>query len=161
MTTIDSIDADKAVVVHLLDVEHTDAILDLDDRIPSVAGVFCSATQDGKELKTVAAAVGRGDPSCGAVGAFIGDRLVGVASFFPGRATSTAEVALVTMQAHQDRVAAELMARLTRLARERGMQRFVLDVAPTNSAMMRWFIETGYPVVAHKHNDMARVGVQL
>ncbi|MET7771072.1 hypothetical protein [Nocardia sp. NPDC005366] len=136
-------------------------MLDFDARIPRTGSIFRFTASDPRDLRAVAVAIGRGDPAYGALGAFIGDQLVGVANFIAGKTTTTAEVALIIAHDNTVVVGAELLRQLTDLARARGVQRFVADVIPTNSMMMRLFIDAGYPVLAHRRDDIARVGVQL
>ncbi|MEV6139441.1 GNAT family N-acetyltransferase [Nocardia sp. NPDC051990] len=139
-----------------------DAIRDLHagmDEQDSIYRFFAPAPRD---LHKVATAISQDDPAHGAVGAFVDDRLVGVANFVALEGTRTAEVALVVMLEEQERgIGTALLHRLAALARERGIDRFVADVMPTNSKMMRLIIDADFPVTAHRQDGIARVSVHL
>ncbi|WP_288047863.1 GNAT family N-acetyltransferase [Nocardia sp.] len=114
------------------------------------------------ELEKAAAVAARADPTHGAVGAFVDGRLVGVANFVTLEGTDSAEVALVVAHDRQEHgIGTELLHHLARLAREHGIRRFVADVMPTNSKMMRLLIDADFPILAHRHDGLARVSAQL
>jgi RimJ/RimL family protein N-acetyltransferase len=65
-----------------------------------------------------------------------------------------AEVAFVVEDAHQARgIAPVLLDRLTTVAREVGIERFVAEVMPGNSAMLHVFAEAGHPVEVHSPTE--------
>lgn len=115
-----------------------------------------------KRLDKVAAAIARNDGAHGVVGAFLGDRLVGVANFVILPDTKAAEVAMMVAHDVQEHgIGTDLLHQLAALARERRIERFVADVLPSNSKMMRLIIDADFPVTAHRQDGIARVSVQL
>ncbi|MEV0708255.1 GNAT family N-acetyltransferase [Nocardia aurea] len=115
-----------------------------------------------ENLTSVGAALSRDDPDHCAVGAFVEDRLVGVANFVTLAGTHTAEVALVVAHDEQEHgIGTELLRKLAELARERGIQHFVADVMAANSKMMRLLIESEFAFTAQRCDGSIRIGVQL
>jgi acyl-CoA synthetase (NDP forming)/GNAT superfamily N-acetyltransferase len=85
--------------------------------------------------------------SHGALLGFLGDELVGVASYEPGSDPETAEVAFaVADDMHGRGVATLLLEHLVSLARERGVQAFTASTLPENTAMLRVFADAGLGV---------------
>ncbi|MET7772749.1 GNAT family N-acetyltransferase [Nocardia sp. NPDC005366] len=151
------------VAIRQLSPGDTEAILDLHAAMDRQDSVYRFLTPPvPKDLPAVAAAISRDDPAHGAVGAFVDDRLAGVANFVALDGTESAEVALVVARDQQEHgIGTELLHHLARLARERGIQRFVADVMPTNSKMMRLLIDADFPILAHKQDGLARISAQL
>jgi len=82
-----------------------------------------------------------------AVVALLRDQIVGVCRYsrFPG--TADAEVAVVVEDAHQGRgLGALLLEHMEAAARERGVQRFVADVLPSNRRMLAVFRSAGFEI---------------
>ena len=72
--------------------------------------------------------------------------------------SSAAEVAFVVEDAHQGRgIAPVLLDQLTTVAREVGIERFVAEVMPGNSAMLHVFAEAGHRVQSHFADGVIRV----
>ncbi len=90
----------------------------------------------------------RGDAeSHGALLGFLGDDLVGVASYEPTTAPDTAEIAFaVADQMHGRGVATLLLEHLVSLARERSVRVFTASTLPENTAMLRVFADAGLGV---------------
>ncbi len=85
--------------------------------------------------------------SHGALLGFLGDQLVGVASYEPDSDPETAEVAFaVADQMHGRGVATLLLEHLVSLARVRGVQSFTASTLPENTAMLRVFADAGLGV---------------
>jgi acyl-CoA synthetase (NDP forming)/GNAT superfamily N-acetyltransferase len=83
----------------------------------------------------------------GALLGFLGDELVGVASYEPGTNPETAEVAFaVSDRMHRRGVATLLLEHLVSLARERGVRVFTASTLPENTAMLRVFADAGLAV---------------
>ena len=82
-----------------------------------------------------------------AVVALLRDQIVGVCRYsrFPG--TADAEVAVVVEDAHQGRgLGALLLEHIEAAARERGVERFVADVLPSNRRMLAVFRSAGFEI---------------
>ncbi|PPJ21234.1 N-acetyltransferase [Nocardia nova] len=115
-----------------------------------------------KHLEHLAAATASNDPGHGAVGAFLGPRLIGVANYIVSPGTQCAEVAMVV--AHEDQQSGIGTALLTRLAddgRRRGIDRFVADVMATNSTMMQLLKDIDIPMSADYDNEIVHVVLHL
>ena len=81
-----------------------------------------------------------------ALGAFDGDRLIGVASYTVSEDPSAAEIAIVV--AHEDHllgVGTALLKRLARIARAHGIRRFVADILAENHLMLKVLFDLGWP----------------
>ncbi|MEV5834870.1 GNAT family N-acetyltransferase [Nocardia sp. NPDC052112] len=150
------------VTVRRLGPDDAPAIRHLHAGMDEQDSIFRFFTPAPKHLDKVAAAIARDDSAHGAVGAFLGDRLIGVANFVMLPGTKAAEVALVVAHDVQEHgIGTDLLHQLAALARERRIERFVAEVMPTNSKMMRLIIDADFPVTAHRQDDIARVSVRL
>lgn len=81
-----------------------------------------------------------------ALGAFDGDRLIGVANYAVGADPTAADIAVVV--AHEDHlvgVGTALLRHLARVAREHGIRRFVADVLAQNHLMLAVLSDLGWP----------------
>jgi GNAT superfamily N-acetyltransferase len=79
--------------------------------------------------------------------AWLGGRLVGVASYEPTPVPGTAEVAFaVSDDMHHRGIATLLLEHLVSLARRRGLAAFTATTLLENAAMLRVFAEAGLPV---------------
>jgi acyl-CoA synthetase (NDP forming)/GNAT superfamily N-acetyltransferase len=79
--------------------------------------------------------------------AWLGDRLVGVASYEPTSVPGTAEVAFaVPDDMHHRGIATLLLEHLVSLARRRGLTAFAATTLLENAAMLRVFSDAGLPV---------------
>jgi len=101
-----------------------------------------------------------------ALGAFDATRLIGVASYAlvgeAGEALQTAEVAIVV--AHEDHslgVGTALLKRLARIARARGVGRFVADVLGDNHLMLTVFFDLGWPCEPMVYGSIRHVEIEL
>jgi acyl-CoA synthetase (NDP forming)/RimJ/RimL family protein N-acetyltransferase len=82
----------------------------------------------------------------GALLAWLGARLVGVASYEPAGTAGTAEIAFaVPDDMHRHGVATLLLEHLVSLARRRGLAAFTASALTDNSAMLRVFADAGLP----------------
>jgi acyl-CoA synthetase (NDP forming)/GNAT superfamily N-acetyltransferase len=86
------------------------------------------------------------DADHGALLAWLGRRLVGVASYEPAGTPGTAEIAFaVPDDMHRRGVATLLLEHLVSLARLRGMTAFTAQTLADNAAMLRVFADAGLP----------------
>ncbi len=97
-------------------------------------------------------------PDHAALLAWLGDRLVGVASYEPTPKPGTAEVAFaVPDDMHRRGVATLLLEYLVSIGRERGLRGFTAEALPENLPMLRVFADAGLPV----HRQMTDGVVEL
>ncbi len=102
------------------------------------------------------------DAHRGALGAFDGAELVGVAHYDVLDDPAAAEVALVVNHAVQaGGVGTLLLEHLASLARDRGVRRFVAEVLAPNGRMTRVFVDCGLPVSVDHDGSVQHVIVQL
>ncbi len=105
------------------------------------------------------------EPAAGryAVGAFDGDRLIGVAHYTVVDDDATvAEVAVVV--AHEDHslgVGTALLKQLGPIARAHGVKRFVADVLGENHLMLTVFFDLGWRCDAGDYGSVRRVEIDL
>jgi len=79
--------------------------------------------------------------------AWLGDRLVGVASYEPAAQPGTAEVAFaVPDDMHGRGIATLLLEYLVSIGRERGLRAFTAEALPENRPMLGVFADAGLPV---------------
>ena len=101
-------------------------------------------------------------PDSTAVGAFRGDRLVGVAHYRHEPAGVAPEVALAVAHAEQHRgVASLLLERLVSAARAEGVERFVAEVLAVNADMLAVLRDSGLPMRTRLEGDVCRVELDL
>jgi acyl-CoA synthetase (NDP forming)/GNAT superfamily N-acetyltransferase len=97
-------------------------------------------------------------PDHAALLAWLGGRLVGVASHEPTPKPGIAEVAFaVPDDMHGRGIATLLLEHLVSIGREQGMRAFVAEALPENRPMLRVFADAGLPV----HRQMADGVVEL
>ncbi|MET8874468.1 GNAT family N-acetyltransferase [Nocardia sp. NPDC004604] len=140
------------------------AVADLHAGMPDKDSLFRILVPRPTELPNVARALVVRDPAHCALGAFVDDRIVGLGNFIVLGTTRTAELAITIAPDQDDRIGAyslELLHRLARLARERGVERFVAELIPANTRLMRLVAAANLPVSAYCQNGIARVGIQL
>ena len=86
-------------------------------------------------------------PDHAALLAWLGDRLVGVASYEPTGKPDVAEVSFaVPDDMHGKGIATLLLEHLVSIARERGLRAFTAETLAENTAMLRVFADAGLPV---------------
>jgi GNAT superfamily N-acetyltransferase len=88
------------------------------------------------------------DPTAGqyALGAFDGDRLIGVANYAISADPTVADIAiLVAHEDHSHGVGTALLKRLAQIARAHGIRRFAADVLAVNHLMLAVFSDLGWP----------------
>jgi acyl-CoA synthetase (NDP forming)/GNAT superfamily N-acetyltransferase len=112
-------------------------------------------------------------PGHGALGAWLGSRLVGVAQFevtqsevtrpaAVGGGPDSAEVAFaVADDLHHLGVGTLLLEHLAVLARRAGVRRFQADVLARNTEMLRVFEDAGLPLVRHADLDTVELSLDL
>jgi acyl-CoA synthetase (NDP forming)/GNAT superfamily N-acetyltransferase len=97
-----------------------------------------------------------------ALGALLGEQLIGMASFSVLADATVAEIALVVdhgQQAHG--VGTLLLEHLGSAARARGVHRFVAEVLSENMAMLRVFRDSGFPTRVHSSGTTCQVTLEL
>ncbi len=98
----------------------------------------------------------------GALLGFLGDELVGVASYEPDASGETAEVAFaVADQMHRRGVATLLLEHLVSLARERGVRVFTASALPENTAMLRVFSDAGLSVTRRLADGVVELSMPI
>jgi GNAT superfamily N-acetyltransferase len=88
------------------------------------------------------------EPTVGqyALGAFDGDRLIGVANYAVSADPTVADIAiLVAHEDHSHGVGTTLLKRLAQIARAHGVRRFAADVLAVNHLMLAVFSDLGWP----------------
>ncbi|WP_063920902.1 GNAT family N-acetyltransferase [Nocardia mikamii] len=139
-----------------------DAVRDLHATLSRRDGYYRFFGARPKHLGDLAAAVSMNDPKHCAFGAFIEDRLIGVANYVVLPDTDCAEVAMVV--AHEDQqsgVGTALLTRLAEDARRHGIGRLAGDIMATNSKMMQLLMDIDLPMSAHRDDDVVHVVLRL
>jgi predicted CoA-binding protein/GNAT superfamily N-acetyltransferase len=137
----------RIVVIRTIVPTDADAVLSLHTRLSEhdrYLRFFGSGTRilDSVTRRIVRAA----DGTHAAVGAWLGEKLVGVANYEAMLGSTTAEIALVVDGTVQARgLGTLLLEHLASVARQRGITRFVAEVLVENQRMIRVFVDAGLP----------------
>lgn len=113
-------------------------------------------------VRALAESIAREDATHRAVGAFLGDRLVGAANYVDVDVPGTAEVALVV--AHDEQlhgIGTAMLDRLGQLARAEGIRCFVADILAQNARMMRLLFDVRWPVEVLQDGPVVHVTVHI
>lgn len=104
-----------------------------------------------------------GPPDHGALLGFLGDELVGVASYEPAPGDpGSAEVAFAVADGMHGRgVATLLLEHLVSLARERGVCVFTASTLPENTAMLRVFADAGLTVTRRMDDGVIELSMPI
>ncbi|KBZ62262.1 N-acetyltransferase family protein [Mycobacterium colombiense] len=97
-----------------------------------------------------------------ALGAFDGDRLLGVASYTVCADPTAADVAIVV--AHEDHslgVGTALLQRLAHIARVHGIRRFIADVLAQNHLMLAVLADFGWPRERSNFGSIIHLDISL
>lgn len=97
-----------------------------------------------------------------ALGAFDGDRLLGVANYTVGADPTAADIAIVV--AHEDHslgVGTALLQRLAHIARAHGIRRFVADVLAQNHLMLAVLSDFGWPRERSNFGSILHLDISL
>ncbi|MDX6411821.1 MAG: hypothetical protein QOE91_1337, partial [Gaiellaceae bacterium] len=98
----------------------------------------------------------------GALVGLEGDRIVSLASYMRLRDAASAEVAFAVADELQGRgIATRMLERLGALANVVGIEEFVAEVMPDNSAMLRVFAEAGYETSRVTESGTTEVRLRL
>lgn len=93
------------------------------------------------------------------------EQIIGGASFAmlePGNPAAGAEVSFTLEEDFQGQgLGGKLLRHLARIARERGITRFVAEVLPENRAMLFVFERSGYAMTRERRDGVVHVGLQL
>jgi GNAT superfamily N-acetyltransferase len=105
--------------------------------------------------------IGPANGQC-ALGAFDGDRLIGVANYTVSDDPSVAEIAIVV--AHEDHslgVGTALIKHLAQMARANGIRRFVADVLAENHLMLTVLFDFGWPSKQRNDGSVLHLDIEL
>jgi GNAT superfamily N-acetyltransferase len=97
-----------------------------------------------------------------ALGAFDGDRLIGVANYTVSDDASVAEIAIVV--AHEDHslgLGTALVKRLAQIARAHGIGHFVADVLAENHLMLMVLLDFGWPCKRKNYGSILHLDIEL
>jgi acyl-CoA hydrolase/ribosomal protein S18 acetylase RimI-like enzyme len=98
----------------------------------------------------------------GVVPAVAGEQVVAIAQYFLDPKTKEAEVAFVVQDEWQAKgIGTFLLDYLVQIARQRGVQRFLASVLPTNKAMLAIFHNSGYKVNTKFDGQAYSLGLDL
>ncbi len=98
----------------------------------------------------------------GALAAWLGDRVVGIANYVRLRNPSTAEAAFVVADEEQGRgIGMRLLEQLASRAAETGISRFVAEVMAENRAMLSVFTGAGFDVVRELEHGEVEVSFPI
>ena len=93
---------------------------------------------------------------------FLGDELVGLASYEPEAGGETAEVAMaVADRMHQRGVATLLLEHLVSLGRERGVRVFTASALPENTGILRVFSDAGLTVTRRLEDGVVELSMPI
>ena len=91
-----------------------------------------------------------------------GEQVVAIAQYFLDPKTQEAEVAFIVQDEWQAKgIATFLLDYLVQIARQRGVQRFLASVLPTNKAMLAIFHNSGYKVNTKFDGQAYSLGLDL
>lgn len=97
-----------------------------------------------------------------ALGAFVADRLIGVANYSVSDDPSVAEIALVVAREdHLCGVGTALLENLTQIASRNGIRRLIADVMAENRLMLKVLSECGLPLRQLTSGPFCRMEVEL
>ncbi|WP_316574977.1 GNAT family N-acetyltransferase [Nocardia canadensis] len=152
----------RNIVLRELGPTDRDAVRELHAGLDRTDGYFRFFAPPPKDLDRVVGSIASHDPTHCAVGAFLDDRLVGVANFVVLDDGVSAEIALVVAADEQHHgIGTVLFHRLTELGRARGLDRFIAEVLPTNSKAMRLIIDSDLPISAHRSDGVIQIALHL
>ena len=93
------------------------------------------------------------------------EQIIGGASFAsldPGDPAADAEISFTIEEDFQGQgLGGKLLAHLARIARERGIRRFVAEVLPENRAMLSVFERSGLPMTRERGDGVVHVSLRL
>ncbi len=102
-----------------------------------------------------------GNGQC-ALGAFDGDRLIGVANYKVSDDPDSAEIAIVVAhEAHSIGVGTALLKNLTQIARVHGIRHFMADVLAENRLMLIVLSDFGWPSERQNHGPVLHLNIEL
>ncbi|NUS42706.1 MAG: GNAT family N-acetyltransferase [Mycobacteriaceae bacterium] len=138
-----------------------EAVRQLHQRLPKRDSYLRFFTAQPVDSRAVATEVVRDDPDHGAVGAFDGDLLVGVANYVRA-GSGTAEIAVVVAHERQlHGVGVGLVERLGELALERGIHRFTAEVLAANMRVLHLLCDLPWMHMSSSHGPVLQVAVDL
>jgi acyl-CoA synthetase (NDP forming)/GNAT superfamily N-acetyltransferase len=137
----------RVVVIRTISQADAEAVLSLHTRLSEHDRYLRFFGTGTGVLDTIAKRITReADGEHAAVGAWLGEKLVGLAHYEAAPGSTTAEVALVVDSTVQARgLGTLLLEHLGSVARHRGITRFVAEVLTENNRMIQVFIDAGLP----------------
>ncbi|ORA98505.1 hypothetical protein BST30_25700 [Mycobacterium mantenii] len=146
MTAVELLDG-RVVSLRWLAGQDTEAVLALHKDLPDQDLYLRFFTMRPAHLERLAQQLTRLNGMCCAVGAFDGDRLIGVAHYVVSDDDpQTAEVAIaVAHDEHSVGVGTALLEHLGEVAISRGIRRFTADVLATNHLMLQVLSDANWP----------------
>lgn len=136
----------RLVSLRRLSADDADAVLALHQRLPDHDRYLRFFTLQPAPLQELVGNLTEHTDGRYALGAFDGDRLIGVAHYALADEADAAEVAIVV--AHEDHsvgVGTALLKHLAPIARAHGIGRFIADVLGENHLMLTVFFDLGLP----------------
>jgi GNAT superfamily N-acetyltransferase len=157
---------DKSVVsLRRLGEHDTAAVLALHEQLPDRDRYLRFFTIRPAHLEQLARQLTAPNSTCGAIGAFDGDQLIGVANYVVDHDhPQSAEVAIAVAHDHRVGVGTALLGHLGQIAIAHGIGRFTADVLATNHLMLQVLSDAGWShkrlgddgLVLHFQIDLSR-----
>jgi acyl-CoA synthetase (NDP forming)/RimJ/RimL family protein N-acetyltransferase len=123
---------------------------------------FFSMSRQAAEQEARRVCRGEDGSAHGAILGFLGDELVGVASFEPETDREIAEIAFaVADRMHRRGVATLLLEHLVSLARDRGVRILTASTLPENTAMLRVFADAGLSVTRRLDDGVVELSMPV
>ena len=152
----------RLVSLRRLSVEDAEAVLALHQHLSDHDRYFRFFTLHPAPLCELAGKLTEPAEGLYALGAFDADRLIGVAHYTVVDDPGAAEVAVVV--AHEDHslgVGTALLKQLARVARARGVGRFVADVLGENHLMLTVFFDLGWNCEPMNYGSVRHLEIEL
>jgi GNAT superfamily N-acetyltransferase len=152
----------RLVSLRRLSADDAEAVLALHQRLTDDDRYFRFFTLHPGHLDELVGKLIQGADGQYALGAFDGDRLIGVASYTVSEDPSAADFAIVV--AHEDHlrgVGTALLKRLALIARTHGVRRFVADILAENHLMFKVFFDLGWPCKRLSHGLVRHLEIEL
>ncbi|WAC93822.1 GNAT family N-acetyltransferase [Mycobacterium sp. Aquia_213] len=153
----------RLISLRRLNADDTTAALALHQHLSDFDRYFRFFTLNQIDLDKLVGKMTEPAPGQYALGAFDGERLLGVAHYkVVGNDPKVAEIAVVV--AHEDHsvgVGTALLKRLAQIARPHGICRFVADVLGENHLMLKVLFDLGYPCEPIGYGSVRHVEIEL
>lgn len=154
--------SDVLVTTRVLRSSDIDAVRRLHAELDQHDSYFRFCGPRPKNLQAIASDLSRNDAEHTAIGAFIGERLVGVANYVRSGASTVAEIAMIVAHdVQQHGIGTLLLDRLSERARENGVTTFDAVVLAENARMLRVLRESGRPLALSRDHTTVRARIDL